>query len=95
MSNGIPGFNAGRINPYRQLDRTEGSRETAAPRADNSKRGTPARSTLGADLTVEESRMIEQNFPPSPQMTLRIYSPGKNAHSVNPNGIGSRLDLRG
>jgi hypothetical protein len=95
MSNGIPGFNAGRINPYHQLDRTEGSRETTAPRTESPKRGMPARPTLGADLSVEESRMIEQNFPPSPQMTLRIYSPDKNAHSVNPNGIGSRLDLRG
>ncbi|MEX0748140.1 MAG: hypothetical protein WED81_03295 [Rhodothermales bacterium] len=95
MSNGIPGFNAGRINPYRPFDRTEGSREATAPRAETSNRGMPARAALGTDLSVEESRMIEQNFPPSPQMTLRIYSPGKNAHSVNPNGIGSRLDLRG
>jgi hypothetical protein len=39
--------------------------------------------------------MINQYFPPSEQMTLRLYGPGLKSETLNPNAVGQRLDLRG
>ena len=96
MSNGIYGYNAARINAYRPVEKTaDSARETAAARTNDPATPTAARPILGADLSSDEARMISQHFPPAPQMTLRLYGPGRQAHSVNPNGVGSRLDIKG
>lgn len=45
-------------------------------------------------LSAAERQMIDQYFPPSPRMTLRLYGPGRPT-AVTPHGLGRRLDLRG
>ena len=37
--------------------------------------------------------MIDRYFPPKPEMTLRLYGPGREAQSVSPTALGGRLDL--
>jgi hypothetical protein len=39
--------------------------------------------------------MINQYFPPSEQITLRLYGPSSKPETLNPNAVGQRLDLRG
>jgi len=46
-------------------------------------------------LSPEEHRMIQQYFPESPGMKLRLYGPGRTDKVVNPHALGNRIDLRG
>lgn len=39
--------------------------------------------------------MIERYFPPSEEMSLRIYGPDNRAANLNPGAVGGRLDIRG
>jgi hypothetical protein len=39
--------------------------------------------------------MIQQYFPESPQLTLRLYGPNRNTQTLHPDALGSRLDVRG
>jgi hypothetical protein len=48
-----------------------------------------------SDLSVDERTMIDRYFPASPEMSMRIYGPGRQTTSVNPTAIGGRLDMRG
>lgn len=95
MSHGISGYQ-GRINFYRPLEHLA---ETPAPKKDESSQGAapPAamEASLGDDLSKAETRMIRNYFPESEQMKLRLYGPNRQTESVNPNGVGQRLDLRG
>lgn len=52
-------------------------------------------SALGADLSTDERAMIDRYFPPSAEMTLRLYGPGQKAQNLTPGAIGGRLDLKG
>ena len=96
MNHGISGFD-GRINPYRQLDQLS---EPAPHKKSQGGQGAETKEaaaapSLGPDLSKAESRMINQYFPPSEQMTLRLYGPGLKSETLNPNAVGQRLDLRG
>ncbi len=95
MNEGISGYN-GRIHPYRQMEQRS---ETAPPRPNSAlppdEPSRIAAPSYGADLSESESKMIHQNFPPTEQMTLRLYGPGSGTETVSPNGIGRRLDVRG
>jgi hypothetical protein len=96
MNHGISGLD-GRINPYRQLDQLS---EPAQHKKSQASQGTEPKDTasapsLGPDLSKAESRMINQYFPPSEQITLRLYGPSSKPETLNPNAVGQRLDLRG
>ncbi|MEM1042277.1 MAG: hypothetical protein AAGI91_06555 [Bacteroidota bacterium] len=52
--------------------------------------GTPART---GGLSIAEQQMIDRYFPPRPEMTLRLYGPGREAQTVSPGALGGRLDL--
>lgn len=95
MSNGISGYN-GRIDLYRQLESISesGLRKSAAgPLPDDPKQ--VSRSSLGGDLSDAESRMIQQYFPESDGLTLRLYGQRTGAETVDPQNHGRRLDIRG
>ena len=96
MSNGIYGYNAARINAYRPVEKAvDTPREQQGARSADTQTASAAKVNLGADLSPEEARMISQHFPSAPQMTLRLYGPGRQAQALNPNGVGSRLDIKG
>jgi len=96
MNNGISGYD-GRINAYRQMEQLSepASHGKRQPPLEAKPQQAAAAPSLGPDLSKAESRMIEQNFPASEQMTLRLYGPGLKSKSLNPNAVGQRLDLRG
>ena len=100
MSNGIPSFDHNRINLYRQTQQnSEIQSRKSGPVEHQAHKQQPVRQTQspdhGKDLTEAEQLLIDQYFPPSPQMNLRLYGPGKSTKTINPNAVGSRLDLRG
>lgn len=96
MNNGISGYNAGRINPYRQVEK-----RLDVPVADES--GSTIRQAsmssgrvdLGTDLSEAEAGMIDHKFPESERMKLRLYGPGRDTSTVDPGSRGRRLDLQG
>lgn len=46
-------------------------------------------------LSAAEQQMIDRFFPAEPRMTLKLYGPGRGAHTVDPTALGTRLDLSG
>lgn len=95
MSHGISGYH-GRVNLYRPLEQLADS-EPQVKKAGREAASTPPskEASLGSDLSEAESRMIQDYFPESEQMKLRLYGPNRQAEAVNPNAVGQRLDLRG
>ncbi len=53
-----------------------------------------ARQPSATNLSGQEKEMIDTQFPESARMSLRLYGPARPA-SLTPDGIGSRLDLKG
>ncbi len=96
MNDGISGYN-GRLGLHHQLEHLSGAAPQEERRANRPKASDkpPASPSFGPDLSNAESRMIDRYFPESEEMTLRLYGPDQKAESVNPNAVGSRLDLRG
>jgi hypothetical protein len=47
------------------------------------------------DLTVQERQMIEKTFPEKPELSMRLYGRSRGTQTVNPDAVGSRLDVRG
>ena len=76
--------------PQQQVERK--SAPSASPSAPTPKKPS---STPPEGLSPEEHRMIQQYFPESPGMKLRLYGPGKTDKVVNPHALGNRIDLRG
>ncbi len=97
MNNGISGYNAGRVNPYHQVEK----RSDASPAGDGppptgrSSDASSARVDTGAGLSEAEAGMIDNKFPESERMRLRLYAPGQDLSSVDPGARGRRLDVRG
>lgn len=46
-------------------------------------------------LTTREREAIEENFPEDPELSMRLYGRGRGAQTVNPNSVGSNLDVTG
>lgn len=98
MNNGIFGYGTGRVNGYRQLEKsadTAPARTGTASGNEEVQKSAARPVSLGSDLSDAEAGMINRYFPKTEQMELRLYGPGKKSQSVHPNGVGRRLDLRG
>ena len=96
MSNRINPFLNGSIPPYQ---RTASARESApAQKAPEAPKPASARKTAsavpGPPLSPEEQQMIAREFPPRPDLSLRLYGPGSDRRTMTPRALGSRLDLR-
>jgi hypothetical protein len=94
MSNGIPSNSYSRINAYRQASQPQEVQprpEVAAARPP----AAPQQARAANGLSQAEQQMIDRYFPASPGLSLRLYGADRSAQQVNPNGVGSRLDLRG
>lgn len=72
------------LDLYRQVS----ARQEAAP----ARSPAPQQS---ASLSSAEQQQIQQQFPASPALSMRLYGPGAGAHTVAPGALGSRLDLQG
>lgn len=96
MSHGISGYN-GRINLYRQLEQlTEAAPQKKSDALQPAEQSpAPKGPSLGAGLSEAETKMINNFFPESDQMKLRLYGPNRQSETVNPNAVGRRLDVRG
>lgn len=94
-----------RINPYASASVNAYQRPAPAPSVSAAeapaKAEAPAASAArptdaaAVPLSAAEQQMIDRAFPPSPEMALRVYGPSRQAQSVRPGALGSRLDLRG
>ncbi|NNF59049.1 MAG: hypothetical protein HKN04_12515 [Rhodothermaceae bacterium] len=65
----------------------------AKPSAEAKSTASASEPAQPSDLSVDEQQMIDRYFPPKPEMTLRLYGPGREAQTVSPNALGGRLDL--
>lgn len=90
MINRIPGASP--------LTQTYGPRPTLRPQAPTATpEASEARATTPSapDLSTDEQAAITRNFPPNESVALRLYGPGRGVQTLNPQGLGGRLDLRG
>ncbi len=69
---------------------TEVSRPTESPPT-----AASSREKIHPELSEAEDRMIRRYFPESPGMKLKLYGPGRNSRSIQPQALGQRIDLRG
>ena len=82
-----------RINPYRA---SAAAMQPTAPRRLAAMPDAPAaKQESAAGLTAAEQTAIDRLFPPSETLEMRVYGAGRQAHTVNPKALGTRLDLRG
>jgi hypothetical protein len=95
MNNRINAYQQTRLDHYQRVSSPAASTPAAAPQA--TKPASPAGRTPSATspLSTDEQQMIQQYFPESPQLTLRLYGPNRNAQTLHPDALGSRLDVRG
>lgn len=100
MNNGISGYRAGGINPYRQIEQ-RGTPPSGPQEISSSPESTPTSASsseqpeLGRGLTDAEAGMITEQFPETERMRLRLYGPGSASTDLDPGSRGRRLDLRG
>ena len=102
MSNRInPYSNA--LSRYQQVPRPDAGqagaeqvqRSQAPTAASRPEAVAPAAQTTAQDLSRAEQQLINRYFPASEAMTLRVYGANRNAQTINPGALGSRLDLKG
>ena len=55
----------------------------------------PRPSVPAEGLSSAEQQMIEDRFPASKHMTMRLYGPGQSARVIDAGAVGARLDLQG
>lgn len=94
MNNGISGYGSRYISGYSPVE----SRTEAPSRPDaqtESRTAAPESTPLHPELSEAESGMIRKYFPESENLALRLYGPGRDSRTVNPNGVGRRIDVRG
>lgn len=86
-------------NPAPEPSRPQPSspaQEPAAPSAPESASESASMQNANADdLTVQERQMIEKTFPEKPELSMRLYGRSRGTQTVNPDAVGSRLDVRG
>ncbi len=46
-------------------------------------------------VTQEEWTWIQRHFPPSEKMMFRLYGPNRTLQTLQPGGLGTRLDVKG
>ncbi len=87
-------------NPAEETSRTQPSRtetsspapESAAPSASES---ASVQNASADALTAQEQQMIDKTFPEKPELSMRLYGRSRGTQTVNPDAVGSRLDVRG
>lgn len=94
MNNTIPPFRQTGLQAYQQAARKAGPVQQEAA-AEASQAEQPKAAARSEALTPSEEQMIAQQFPEKPDISLRVYGPQRQAQTVDPGAIGSRLDVRG
>lgn len=92
MRNGINPYQQSRIHAFTPPKPAQ-ARSAAEPSAP-SQAAAPAKAAAPG-LSAEEQQMIDRYFPETPSLSMRLYGPGRTAQTLQPNALGSRLDLRG
>ena len=88
-------FGYGQINPYRPTAPAGEVQGRPEVQQTGPVRPAEARQMQANGLSADEQQMIDRYFPSSPALTLRLYGADRSAQQVNPNALGSRLDLKG
>lgn len=57
--------------------------------------GTATPPSGAGGLEPAEQEMINHYFPTSRAMSMRLYGPNGQSHTVNPGALGTRMDLQG
>lgn len=93
-----------RINPYRhnvyrpqsasQPNRAEAAQKAEAPAEAQRSSEAPEPEAM-KDLSRPEQKMIQRYFPDNPDLSMRLYGADRNEQQVNPEALGSHIDLRG
>ena len=96
MSNTIPPQALTPLHLYQRVSRpqrTAAAKPAAMPTTQPAMApGKPTAS--GAALTASEQQAIDQLFPATPRMALRLYGP-QQPSATTPATLGTRLDVRG
>ncbi len=97
MTNSINGAGHG-LSVYRpssaQQNEAPSKTQASAPE-ENVKVSDLAARARANGIEKAEQQMVEQYFPTSEKMSLRLYGPDSDARDVSPGAVGSRLDIRG
>ena len=89
------------VNPSQESSGAASDPEKSASSAEKSSETQPTSSPAEAQdasddaLTTQERKAIEENFPEDPELSMRLYGRGRGAQTVNPNSVGSNLDVTG
>ncbi len=89
-----------RINPYRDIQTLQQTRAPRGPRPARQSPDSSAQTGTKADpsrilLSGPEQQMIDQYFPPSDAVSLRVYGPRNQTMPASAGALGTKLDLQG
>jgi len=57
--------------------------------------GSRLRETDGESLTAQEQKLIEENFPEDPELSMRLYGRGRDTETVRGRAVGENIDVTG
>lgn len=97
MSYGINAYQHARLNAYSRVQSQSETPPAQAPAAPEqaAETGRPASSGAAQGLSRDEQHMISRYFPERPELSMRLYGPDQHARTVQPDALGSRLDVSG
>jgi len=56
---------------------------------------TTFQKTSESGLTEQEQRVIEENFPEDPELSMRLYGRGRDTETVRGSAVGENIDVTG
>lgn len=95
MTNRINAYQQARFTPSQRIAAPTAPQPTAPPQATRTASATGVAPQAASPLSTDEQQMIQQYFPESPQLALRLYGPNRTTRTLQPDALGSRLDVRG
>ena len=94
-----PTHAAGHAAYTRNSPRQNGAASSAEKPSESGPSSGPEESRLQntdeEGLTAQEQKMIEQNFPEDPELSMRLYGRGRDAETVRGRAIGDNIDVTG
>ena len=72
---------------------SESMSEDVSTSSDNSDGSDGAEDQLS--LSAAERELIQREFPDNPKLSMELYGRDRNSETVNPDALGTQIDLRG
>ena len=95
MTNRINAYQQAPFVPSQRVASPATPKPAAPPQSTRTATTTGSAPSAGSPLSMDEQQMIQQYFPESPQLELRLYGPNRNTRTLHPDVLGSRLDVSG